>query len=208
MSDRITSVCCWDCDNTVWSWSVVHGQNYCDICVKDFAPNLVSARFLSSNAESWADAVKGLDQKPSNPKDAAGTTRAPLHLLPLPALVAWSSAHLEGGLKYGFWNWTIVGVRSSVYVAAAARHIFKWFFGQRVDAKTGVHHLGYAMACLAIIIDAEHREKLVDDRPPALPKLDELFEQAEATAKQLIGLYGSVNPKHYTIADTEKEQVK
>lgn len=145
------------------------------------------------------------DEKLSNPKDALGSTRAPLHLLPLPALVAWSLAHFEGGSKYGFWNWTVVGVRASIYAAAAARHLFKWFFGQDKDPVTGVHHLGYVMACCAILIDADHRAKLTDDRPPALPNLDKLFDDAESTVKKLITLYGDRAPRHYTIADFESE---
>lgn len=140
----------------------------------------------------------------SNPKDAAAIDRAPFHLLPLPAILQWSLAHAEGGLKYGWWNWTIVGVRASVYVAAAARHLFKWFFGQRHDPKTGVHHLGYCMACCAILIDAEWREKLTDDRPPALPRLDDLFEMAEKQMAVLAGLFGDRKPRNYTIADTEE----
>lgn len=146
------------------------------------------------------------DSKPTNPKDAAAHDRAPLHYFPLPALIQWSLAQMEGGSKYGFWNWTIVGVRASVYVAAAARHLFKWFFGQTNDPKTGVHHLGYCMACCAILIDAEWRQKLTDDRPPALPRLDELFVQAEATMQRLAVLFGDRRPRHYTIADSELQK--
>jgi hypothetical protein len=125
------------------------------------------------------------DTKDTNPKDALGSTRAALFAVPLPALLAWTSAHVEGAIKYGWWNWTSAGVRASIYVAAAARHLFKWFFGQDKDPVTGVHHLGYVMACCAILIDAEWRAKLVDDRPPALPRMDELFAQTEAILKNL-----------------------
>jgi hypothetical protein len=143
------------------------------------------------------------DGKPSNPKDAIASTRAPLHLLPLPALLAWSLAHLEGGSKYGFWNFAVVGVRATVYFAAAARHLFKCFWGQWEDPKTKVPHLGYVMACCAIIMEARHRGILQDDRPPALPNMDELFDQAEQIVKGLIEQFGGANPRHYTIADTD-----
>lgn len=142
------------------------------------------------------------DHKDTNPKDAAATTRAPMHTIPVAALVEESLALLEGMLKYGANNWAVGGVRASVYVAATARHMFKWFFGQQRDPKTLVHHLASARACLGILLDAEYRNVLTDDRPPALPRLDELFAHAEAIAKNLFRLYGDVKPRHYTIQDS------
>lgn len=141
--------------------------------------------------------------KSSNPKDVAGTTRAPLHAIPVAALVEEALAMLEGILKYGANNWAIEGVRASVYVAAAARHTFKWFFGQQRDPVTQVHHLASARACLGILLDAEYRQVLRDDRPPSLDRLDELFGNAENVAKNLFTLYGDVKPKHYTINDKQ-----
>lgn len=141
------------------------------------------------------------EYKSSNPKDVAGSTRAPLHVIPVTALVEESLAFLEGMLKYGAYNWTVEGVQSSVYVAACARHVFKWFFGQQRDPVTQVHHLASARACLGILLDAEYRDKLNDDRPPALPRLDELFTNAERVVKELFKLYGDAKPRHYTIRD-------
>ena len=138
--------------------------------------------------------------KDANPKDALGSMRAPLFALPLPAVVYWSLAHVEGGSKYGFWNWCAAGVRASIYVAAAMRHLLKWFFGQECDPKTKVHHLGYVMACCAILIDAQWRGKLKDDRPPALPRIDELFELAERIMPGLAALRTGV-VKDWTIND-------
>lgn len=143
------------------------------------------------------------ETKSSNPKDAASTTRAPLHAIPVAALVEEALAMLEGMLKYGANNWTLEGVRASVYIAAAARHTFKWFFGQQRDPVTLVHHLASARACLGLLLDAEYRQVLRDDRPPSLHKLDELFSNAENVAKNLFTLYGDVRPKHYTIDDSK-----
>lgn len=142
--------------------------------------------------------------KHTNPKDTVGTTRPPMQLIMLPAWLHMSTALLEGS-KYGAWNWTIAGVRASIYVAAACRHLFKWFFGQRCDPKTRVHHLGSVLACVAILLDAEHRGKLVDDRPPSLPRMDDLFDEIEATAKHLTELFAKERAaaKHYTIVDSE-----
>jgi hypothetical protein len=161
-----------------------------------------STRADSSSRSSLVMAIVP-SAKSSNPKDDAGTTRAPLHAIPVAALVEEALAMLEGILKYGSNNWTIEGVRASVYVAAAARHTFKWFFGQQRDSVTQVHHLASARACLGILLDAEFRQVLRDDRPPSLNKLDELFTNAENVAKNLFSLYGDVKPKHYTIEDTK-----
>ena len=146
-----------------------------------------------------------LPKKSSNPKDIAGTTRAPLHAIPVAALVEEALAMLEGVFKYGSNNWTLEGVRASVYIAAAARHTFKWFFGQQRDPVTQVHHLASARACLGILLDAEFRGVLRDDRPPSLNKLDELFSNAENVAKNLFTLYGDVKPRHYTIEDSKSK---
>jgi hypothetical protein len=148
-------------------------------------------------------ALEDTPTKPTNPKDAAGTARAPLHSLPIVALVEEALALLEGALKYGANNWTVEGVRSSVYVSACARHLFKWFFGQTRDSITNVHHLASARACLGILLDAEHRRVLNDDRPPSLPQLDELFTNAERVAKNLFTLYGDTKPRNFTIEDTK-----
>jgi dATP/dGTP diphosphohydrolase len=180
------------------SWLV-----WCPICGERRAPRKISTGDCPSTVrevEIPAAPPAPSTGKPSNPKDALGSTRAPLHMLPLVAQVAWSLAHMEGGAKYGLWNWCVAGVRASIYVAAAMRHLMKWFFGQTFDPKTGVHHLGYVMACCAILLDAEWREKLVDDRPPALPRIDELFAHAEAIMPGLMTLRHE-DVKDWTIND-------
>lgn len=143
------------------------------------------------------------ETKDTNPKDAIADGKVPLGTIPLPAVVEESLALLEGALKYGSSNWTISGVRASVYVFACIRHVLKWYFGQQRDTTTQVHHLGNARACLAILLDAEHRGKLNDDRPPSAPDIDALFARAEDVIKNLHKLYGDQKPRHYTIADSE-----
>lgn len=143
------------------------------------------------------------DTKPSNPKDVAAHDRAPLGCIPIVAVIEESLALFEGALKYGWNNYTIVDVRSSVYVFGCARHLFKFYFGQDRDPVSKVHHLGNAKACLSILMDAQWRGKLIDDRPPALPRLDAVFEHAATVMQGLTQLYGGRAPRHYTIADTE-----
>jgi hypothetical protein len=181
------------------------------LCVREFGHagmhcSAEDSRNPGGSKWAWVDPAPAAEPetKDTNPKDALGSMRAPLHLLPLPAIVFWSLAHAEGGSKYGLWNWCIAGVRASIYVAAAIRHTLKWFYGQETDPNTGVHHLGYVMACCAILIDAQWRKKLVDDRPPALPRIDELFAMAERLMPGLAALRTGV-VRDYTIADSEKD---
>jgi len=70
-----------------------------------------------------------------------------------------------GAEKYGAYNWRERNVSVSTYVAAAERHIRAYFERQNIDPESGHHHLGHAMACLAILIDADAFGCLVDDRP-------------------------------------------
>lgn len=102
-----------------------------------------------------------------NPKAAQGAKKFSLRHLPLPAAVAVNQALEDGVKKYGAANWRETGVAASVYVDAALRHLSQWYDGRQENANdSGVHNLGHAMACLAIIIDAQHHGKLIDDRPP------------------------------------------
>lgn len=101
-----------------------------------------------------------------NPKSLQGAKKFSLRYLPLPAQVAVNQALEDGAKKYGPANWREKGVATSVYIDAALRHIELYFdCGQKVASDSKVHNLGHAMACLAIIIDAEHNGSLQDDRP-------------------------------------------
>lgn len=106
--------------------------------------------------------------KQTNPKDAIGAGKLPLHLIPGSALGWLSLSFLEGALKYGKYNWRVAGVRASIYADAAERHLRKWLDGEDSDPETGVPHLASIMACCAIIMDAACVGKLVDDRPPRM----------------------------------------
>ena len=143
--------------------------------------------------------------KPTNPKDALGSTRAALHLNPAEALTEMSLALVEGMLKYGAHNFVLMGARASVYLAAASRHLEKFKLGRDRDPASLVHELGYTMACCAIVIVAQRRGTLVDDRGPAIPseEIDRLFAEAEATIKHLASKFELMpGSKHWTIADT------
>lgn len=101
-----------------------------------------------------------------NPKSLQGAKKFSLRYLPLSANIAVNQAFENGAMKYGAANWREKGVACTVYVDAALRHIFQYFDGGQQNASdSGVHNLAHAMACLAIIIDAEANGSLTDDRP-------------------------------------------
>lgn len=140
-------------------------------------------------------------QKPTNPKDALGSTRLDLSL-PSPFAAGEEALAFEEGLcKYGRYNYRIIGVRSSIYLAAAFRHLWKYTMGEDRDAKTGVHHLGSVRACVGIILDAQGYGKLTDDRPPRAPGFSGWLDAMEERVKFLRELFKEHNPKHYTIQD-------
>lgn len=144
------------------------------------------------------------DTKHTNPKDRIGSTKLPLDLLSGIAKVEWCLAQLEGALKYGTWNWRHAGVRVSIYVAAIERHLEKYKNGEDRDPETGVHHLGNVMAGAAILLDAGALRKLTDDRPPMGPAAT-LIDAAQEDVLHLQRLYGDVQPRNYTIEDSEWE---
>lgn len=137
----------------------------------------------------------------SNPKDAAASTRLDLSLFPASARAYGALAFTEGDLKYGGYNWRVAGVKPSVYVAAAGRHLDKYWNGEDVDPVTGVPHLAYAEACIAVVIDAIESDKLVDDRPPKQSAA--LYKRFEEIIKKLQSLI----PRR-TVRYTEKEHGK
>ena len=107
-----------------------------------------------------------IQTKASNPKEAIGSTKLDLSLVPSTAVAYLATAFTEGALKYGSYNWRVAGVRASTYMSAAGRHQAKWWNGEECDPATKVKHLANAMACLAIVLDAELVGLLNDDRPP------------------------------------------
>lgn len=141
------------------------------------------------------------ETKDTNPKDAIGQGKLPLHLIPGTAKAYMATAFLEGALKYGKYNWRISGVRASIYLDALERHIEKWKNGEDCDPVTKVHHLASAMACLAIILDAGVCGKLTDDRPPRAPTSAIIDRMAQEVAR-LKELFADHDPHHCTIEDS------
>jgi Domain of unknown function (DUF5664) len=102
-----------------------------------------------------------------NPKAALGAAKTPLGLIPSNSLVEMAEVFQLGAAKYGPYNWRETAVNADTYVNAAYRHIASWFDREDHDPESGRLHLAHAMACMAILIDAYHVGKLVDNRPPS-----------------------------------------
>src|SRR4051812_15804399 len=102
--------------------------------------------------------------KPSNPKDAIGSGKIPLHLWPPSASVLGCLGLLDGMLKYGRSNWRAAGVRWSIYYDAIRRHLDALHEGEDLDPDSGLPHMAHILACCAIIVDAQATGQLIDDR--------------------------------------------
>lgn len=169
--------------------------------VKSTAPQ--QARSSEGDAQNTTSSTPRLleSQKPTNPKDLIGSNKVPMYLFPATAIALGSLAMLDGALKYGRDNFRAIGVRATIYVDAALRHIYRWLEGNDLDQDSGLHELAHALACLAILVDAEEAGMLNDDRKIKggfLAQLNELTPDV----KRLRELHADKSPKHYTIADS------
>lgn len=144
----------------------------------------------------WVGRVPQVSSKPTNPKDIIGTDKLPLHLWPTTATAMGCLGLLEGALKYGRSNFRAIGVRSSIYVDACMRHLFLWFEGEDFAQDSGLPHLAHALACLAIIVDAQAAGLLNDDRmyPGGYQALAEELSPHVARLREK---YADKNPQHY-----------
>lgn len=141
------------------------------------------------------------DTKDTNPKDAIGSTKLDMGLVPDTLIVYAAMSFLEGALKYGRFNWRIAGVRASIYNAALERHRMDWWNGEDTDPVTRVHNLASIIACAGILLDAELCGKLTDDRPPRAP-VAELIDHAPGLVAHLKDLFKDYNPHQYNIEDS------
>lgn len=141
-----------------------------------------------------------MNEKQSNPKDIVGTKKAPMSTVSAPVMAEIGVAMLEGALKYGRHNYRAVGVRASVYYDATMRHLMAWWEGEDIDPLSGMSHVTKAITSLFVLRDAMIQGMWDDDRAPCSP---EFYAELNAKCEALIALYGSINPRHYTIADSK-----
>lgn len=111
--------------------------------------------------------LSGIESKATtvNPKDLVGNTKVSITKLPVIGTIMGAMAMMDGAEKYGPYNWREKDVVAHIYVDAAMRHWMDWFEGQEAASDSKVHHLGHAIACAAIILDAQANGNLIDDRP-------------------------------------------
>jgi hypothetical protein len=134
--------------------------------------------------------------KETNPKDAIGQTKIPMHLVSGIVKVYQAIAHYLGNIKYGAWNYRAKGARASVYVAALHRHIDAWWEGEDNDPVDGTPHLANALACINILIETSVRGNMVDDRPPK-SEYREVVKKMEALMPQINERYKHMRPTNY-----------
>ncbi len=140
--------------------------------------------------------------KATNPKDALGTGRLPMSLVPSSGIAAVTLAFLEGACKYGRFNWRASPVRASIYADAMHRHLAKWFNGEDCDEKTNVPHLASIIASAMILIDAELCGTLNDDRPPSAP-MAPMVDAMVGNIAHIKEIFKEYSPHQFTIADDE-----
>ena len=115
----------------------------------------------------------------TNPKDLLGIKKVQLNLVPPSSTIYQALAMEDGAKKYGPYNWRANKVIGSIYLAAAKRHLDAWLDGEELAKDSGKPHLGHALACIGIIVDAKETGNLIDDRPlpGAASKLIEQWEK-------------------------------
>lgn len=148
--------------------------------------------------------VNAPETKPSNPKDLIGSNKIPFHLWPDTASALGALALMDGNLKYGRTNWRAAGVKTSVYYDALRRHMSAYFDeGEDDDPDSGLPHLGHAIACLAILIDAGAAGKLTDDRL-IRGGYRKFINELTPHVTRLKEKHKDKSPRHYTIHDTDE----
>jgi hypothetical protein len=101
----------------------------------------------------------------ANPKTLIGAEKVNPSLVPPAGILHTAAAMMDGGAKYGPYNWREKAVPMMTYIAAAQRHLMQLLDGEDYDPTSRVHHAGHAAACMMIILDALEHGTLIDDRP-------------------------------------------
>lgn len=80
-------------------------------------------------------------------------------LLPVEPIEEVVKVLSHGAQKYSDDNWVHVKPFKPRYYAAALRHIFAWWKGERTDPESGLHHLAHAVCCLIFLMAGESDAK-------------------------------------------------
>ena len=91
--------------------------------------------------------------------------KVPMDIIPYKPLAAVARVLAAGAEKYGIRNWRREKISASTYIAAIARHtLLEYAEGVNVDADDGEHPLAHVIACCLLVMDADARGMLIDDR--------------------------------------------
>lgn len=125
--------------------------------------------------------------KDTNPKDAVGVRKVPFHVVPARVTAEVGLALLEGGRKYGTYNWRAAGVRTSVYIDATHRHLADFWEGVDTDPDSGLSHVTKAIASLVVLRDSMMQGNWTDDRP--IRAAEGWVQEMNAKAAEIIDRY-------------------
>ncbi len=100
----------------------------------------------------------------TNPKDALGSKKVSLSLIPPVANILEAKVMELGAAKYKAFNWRETSIRQTVYQDATLRHLYAIMDGQDIDPESGISHWAHIRANTGIVLDAKEQGTLVDDR--------------------------------------------
>jgi RNA 3'-terminal phosphate cyclase len=138
----------------------------------DVSHHGITAEHVAEDAAS-----REIDQ--TNPKDIAGSKKAPLRLVPPALAIGVAPVMALGAKKYGPYNWRDKAVKLSVYLEAILRHTYAALDGEWLDPESGEPHIAHIGAGAGIVLDAEALGQLIDDLGEAGPAADLLAAQSE-----------------------------
>lgn len=150
--------------------------------------------------KGWYEGSGVAQVMPSNPKQAYGDTKVPLHLFPSTAVAVGSMCMADGRGKYGQDNFRAAPVEAMTYVRAAMSHLFLWSEGEDSTTDSLLPHLGHALASVAILIDAHYAGSLIDNRkfPGGYQRA---IEDMQKHVQRIHDSHADKSPKHWTIED-------
>lgn len=103
--------------------------------------------------------------KPSkNIKAIAAKNKPSTYAIPPIAILALGAAMKSGADKYGAFNWRSTDVLASTFIDAINRHLLAWQTVEDYDVESDLSHLAHIMANCAILLDAVHTARFLDDR--------------------------------------------
>lgn len=109
-----------------------------------------------------------------NPKhiQAQKDGKLPMEYLVYSVLADDALCHKHGADKYGVRNWRKDKILASTYEGAMLRHLLSWMQGEDLDPDDKLSHLTHLRCCCAVVLDAEARGTLIDDRDRCVSKGD------------------------------------